>query len=85
MAYQRKRPDQPWEPPKILCHAPFSEYSIFYHRLTIDQKGRLFLSKDYWSTHWFYRNDHFGDRRSLLMSPDGGDTWKLAGKEDWMD
>jgi hypothetical protein len=78
LAYQRKRPGEPWEAPKIICHAPFSEYSIFYHRLTIDQQGRLFLSKDYWSTYWFYRNDHFGDRRSVLMSPDGGDTWKLA-------
>ncbi|MFW6170076.1 MAG: BNR-4 repeat-containing protein [Planctomycetota bacterium] len=82
LAYQRKRPGHPWEPPKILCHAPFSEYSIFYHRLTIDQRGRLFLSKDYWSTYWFYRNDHFGDRRSLLMSSDRGDTWKLASGKD---
>jgi len=83
LAYQRKRPGQPWEPPKILVVAPFSEYSIFYHRLTIDQRGRLFLSKDYWSTHWFYRNDHVGDRRALLMSPDGGDTWKLVDGRDW--
>ncbi|MCX6901076.1 MAG: BNR-4 repeat-containing protein [Verrucomicrobia bacterium] len=78
LAYQRKRPGQPWEPPRILIVPPFSEYSVFYHRLTIDRKGRLFLSYDYWSTFWFYRNDHFGRRRTLLMSPDGGDTWQLA-------
>ncbi|MBM3473326.1 MAG: hypothetical protein FJX75_08675 [Armatimonadetes bacterium] len=82
LAYQRKRPGQPWEAPRVLIVAPFSEYSVFYHRLTIDHKGRLFLSYDYWSTYWFYRNDHFGDRRAVLMSPDGGDTWKLAGDED---
>ncbi|MGC9316525.1 MAG: BNR-4 repeat-containing protein [Armatimonadota bacterium] len=82
LAYQRKRPGQPWEEPRILVRAAFSEYSIFYHRLTIDRTGRLFISYDYWSTHWFYRNDHFGDRRALLMSPDGGDTWKLAETRD---
>ena len=79
LAYQRKRPGKPWEPPRILIVAPFSEYSVFYHRLTIDRTGRLFLSYDYWSTYWFYRLDHYGRRRALLMSPDGGDTWRLAG------
>lgn len=85
LAYQRKRPGQPWEAPKILIVPPISEYSVFYHRLTIDRKGRLFLSYDYWSTFWFYRNDHPGRRRSLLMSPDGGDTWKLALTRDLVD
>jgi len=83
LAYQRKRPGQPWEEPRVLIVSPFSEYSIFYHRLTIDRAGRLFLSYDYWSTHWFYRNDHYGSRRVLLMSEDGGDTWKFAHTSDF--
>ena len=62
-------PGQPWEEPRILVVPPFSEYSVYYHRLTIDPQGRLFLSYDYWSTFWFYRNDHPGRRRSLLTSP----------------
>jgi len=78
LAYQRKRPGQPWEAPRVLIVPPFSEYSVFYHRLTIDRSGRLFLSYDYWSTYWFYRTDHRGNRRTLLTSADGGDTWKLA-------
>ena len=61
--------------------SPFSEYSIFYHRPTIDRAGRLFLSYDYWSTYWFYRTDHWGTRRAL-MSSDNGDTWKLAQTQD---
>jgi hypothetical protein len=81
LAYQRKPPGQPWEPPRPLVVPPFSEYSIFYHRLTIDRLGRLFLSYDYWSTYWFYRTDHWGTRRSLLMSADGGTTWRLAMSE----
>jgi hypothetical protein len=82
LAFQRKRPGQPWEAPRILVVAPFSEYSIFYHRLTIDREGRLFLSYDYWSTYWFYRNDLPVRQRTVLMSPDGGDTWKLASESD---
>lgn len=78
LAYQRKRPGKPWESPRILIVPPFSEYSVFYHRLTIDRKGRLFVSYDYWSTYWFYRTDHQGGRRALLMSPDGGESWRLA-------
>jgi hypothetical protein len=48
----------------------------------IDREGRLFISYDYWSTHWFYRNDHVGNRRAVIMSPDGGETWKMAETED---
>jgi hypothetical protein len=62
----------------VLIVPPFSEYSVYYHRLTIDRKGRLFLSYDHWSTFWFYRNDHLGRRRSLIMSADGGIDWQLA-------
>jgi len=82
LAYSRKRPGQPWEVPRLLVVPPFSEYSVYYHRLTIDRRGRLFLSYDYWSTLWFYRNDHWGKRRSLLTSPDGGSTWRLTTGRD---
>jgi hypothetical protein len=83
LAYQSKRPDGPWEQPRVLIVAAFSEYSVFYHRLTIDHGGRLWLSYDYWSTFWFYRNDLPGSRRAMLLSPDGGTTWKLPGPADF--
>ncbi len=84
LAYMNKRPGQPWSAPRPLVVPPFSEYSVFYHRLTIDRAGRLFLSYDYWSTYWFYRTDHWGSRRALLMSPDQGATWKLAEETDFL-
>ena len=82
LSYMQKLEGKSWSDPCILIRAPFTEYSIWYHRLTLDRTGRLFLSYDYWSTFWYYRTDHPGRRRALLMSPDGGNTWKLAEKGD---
>ncbi|MDZ7619004.1 MAG: BNR-4 repeat-containing protein, partial [Patescibacteria group bacterium] len=82
LAHQRKPAGGPWQVPEALIVPPFSEYGVFYHRLTIDRLGRLFVSYDYWSTHWFYRNDHVGSRRALMMSPDGAATWRMATKRD---
>lgn len=81
LAHMVKRPGEAWSEPRVLVAPPLSEYSIFYHRLTIDRKGALFLSYDYWSTFWFYRTDHWGSRRALLRSADGV-VWKLAGNDD---
>lgn len=82
LAYMSKRPGEAWSKPQPLVVAPFSEYSVFYHRLTIDRASRLFLSYDYWSTFWFYRTDHWGTRRALMMSPDAGKTWQLPAMDD---
>lgn len=77
LAYQDKRPDGSWSDPVPLIVPPFSEYSVYYHRFTTDRKGQLFLSYDYWSTYWFYRLDNRQSRRSVMMSPDGGESWRL--------
>ena len=84
LAHQQCPSGGAWREPRVLVVPPFSEYSVFYHRLTIDRIGRLFLSYDYFSTYWFYRNDHPDSRRSLMMSPDRGKTWKLAETADLM-
>jgi len=89
LAHQRKLAGGEWEPPTVLVRPPLSEYGIYYHRLTVDRRGSLFLSYDYWSTMWFYRNDQRGPvsagsgragrgwGRAVLTSADGGDTWGL--------
>ncbi|MFW6146448.1 MAG: BNR-4 repeat-containing protein [Planctomycetota bacterium] len=82
LAYQRKRPGEPWSEPRVLVVAAFANYGVFYHRLTLDHAGRVGLSYDYWATYWFYRNDHPGRRRQTLVSPDGGDTWALLTAAD---
>lgn len=83
LAHQAMPRGQFWGEPQVLVVPPFSEYSVYYHRLTIDRRGRLFLSKDCWSTFWFYRNDHVGDWRTLMTSPDGGRTWKMVTDADF--
>ncbi|MBT5605929.1 MAG: hypothetical protein HOJ57_08315 [Lentisphaerae bacterium] len=82
LAHMTKSPEQPWSQPRVLVAAAFANYSIFYHRLTIDHRGRPVLSYDYWSTYWFYRNDRRQRQRGLLLSDDGGVTWKLATNND---
>jgi hypothetical protein len=87
LAYQRKPKDGEWSEARVLVAPPFSEYGIYYHRLTVDRAGDPFLSYEYWSTMWFYRNDQRGPvaagsgrpgrgwGRAVLTSPDGGDQW----------
>ena len=81
LAHMSKRPGEPWSKPHPLVVAAFTDYSIYYHRLTIDRRGRLFLSYDYWSTYWFYRTDR-PRQRALLTSADGGTSWRLARGQD---
>ena len=85
LAYMSKKQGEPWSEPRILVQAPLSHYSNFRHRLTIDRKGRLFISYDYWSTYWFYRNDRKYSGRVLLMSSDGGKNWSLTTNDDFQE
>ncbi len=83
LSYMEKKPGEPWSAPRPLVVSAFSEYSVFYHRLTIDRKGSLFLSYDYWPTYWFYRTDRRETRRALMTSSSGGTDWKLVQAADW--
>jgi len=47
--YQRRKADQPWENNKYLVNPFRAFYSIWYHKLTIDRKGRLFLNYSYYA------------------------------------
>lgn len=87
LSYQRKRPGGEWEEPVPLVIPPLPDYSVFYHKLSIDRMGRLYLGYNYYSTHDHYRNDLPGrlNHQAVLMSADGGDNWKLATTKDFLD
>jgi hypothetical protein len=85
LVYQRKPKGESWESPRNLVVSAFPDYSVFYHRLTIDRQDRLMLSYDYWSTFRFYRQDYpeqQGHHRKTMFSDDGGDSWELLQNDD---
>lgn len=86
--YYQHMKDGVWEEQKPFVLAPLPGYSIFYHRLTVDRKGKLYLSFDYWSTWSAYRDSYLtsADARQgksrLLLSSDDGHDWAIVHKED---
>jgi hypothetical protein len=86
LSVQSKPKGKPWGPARPLVIPPVSGYSIFYHKLTIDRLGRLFLSYNHWTSDLTYQNE-FPDRyhhRAVLVSKDAGQTWKLAETSDFL-
>jgi Neuraminidase (sialidase) len=64
---------------------PVGGYSIYYHKLTIDRLGNLYVSYNHWSDH-AYSKDFPGlyHNRAMITSTDGGETWKLAEAGDFV-
>ncbi len=79
LSYQRKRKGEPWSEAQLLVVPERAIYSIFNQRLAVDRQGSLYLSfshldrtlREISDQHRFYS-------RMVLVSPDGGDTWKPA-------
>ena len=85
LSMQSKPRDGSWSPAKPMVIAPVPGYSIYYHKLTIDRRGRLFLSYNHWTSDKVYRGD-FPERyhhRAIMTSVDRGRTWKLAETRDF--
>jgi hypothetical protein len=62
-------------------------YSIWYHKLTVDRLGDLWLSYSYYTSDDSYQS-RFQDlynHRAVIVSRDGGETWKLAETEDFVE
>ena len=84
LSVQSKPKDGPWSPARPVVIPPVPGYSIYYHKLTIDRQGNLYLSYSYWTDHPY--QDDFPDRyhnRAVMISNDGGSNWKLAVNEDF--
>ena len=75
-----------WSRPDLIVVPPLAGYSQYYQKLTVDQLGRLFVSCSYFSrrdppaTRSFRRFHH----RMVLISEDGGRTWRFATTADFL-
>ncbi len=88
LAYQRKPKGGEWSEPRPLVLPERGRYSIYYHKLAIDRLGRLFLSFSYFDWELDEQStdpDERYWRRMVIVSDDGGDTWRLAGNRDFDD
>ena len=84
LSTQTRLPGKAWGPARPLVIPPVAGYSIYYHKLTVDRQGRLFLSYNHWTSDTTYQGD-FPERyhhRAVIMSADGGKTWKLVQTKD---
>jgi len=86
LSCQSKPKGEPWGPARLLVVPPVGGYSIYYHKLTVDRTGRLYLSYSYW-TNEAYQKDFPGlyHNRAVLTSTDGGESWKLAETADFIE
>jgi hypothetical protein len=86
LSHQSKKPGEPWSEARPLVVPPLPDYSVYYHKLSIDRVGRIFLQYSYYSVHQHYRTDLPGllDHQTIIFSADNGQTWKLAQTSDFL-
>jgi hypothetical protein len=85
LSVQRREADSEWGPALPIVVPPVPGYSIYYHKLTIDRAGDLYLSYSYWTSDNTYQDDFPGryEHMAVVTSKDGGRTWKLAETSDF--
>ncbi len=85
LSFQSKPPGGAWSEAKPLVIPPLPNYSIYYHKLTIDRRGRLFIAYSYFSGQEAYQSDWPSPylNSAVQTSSDGGRTWRLATTQDF--
>ncbi len=87
LSTQKKPKDGPWGPAQPMVIPPVPGYSIYYHKLTVDRIGNLYLSYSYWTSTKSYQDDfpEYFHNRAVLVSKDHAQTWKLAETSDFLE
>jgi len=85
LVHQAFRPGQGWSTPDLIVVPPATGYSLYYHKLTMDRLGRLFVSCSYFSQRDppATRQNRRFHHRMVLISEDGGSTWRFATTADF--
>jgi hypothetical protein len=88
LSVQRLDPGGSWSPPRrVLFCTTHSGYTNYYQKLTIDRRGWLYLSLSYYRPDDWPRRDRRAHRyhhRMVLVSEDGGTTWRFARLADFV-
>ena len=85
LSFQSKPKGEAWGPAQPRVIPAVSGYSIYYHKLTVDRLGNLYLSYSYWTSDVTYQADypeHYHNR-AIQVSRDRGESWKLAETADF--
>lgn len=54
LVYMRKKRNKPWEAHKEMVRPFKTSYSVFYHKIGVDRKGRIFISYMYYGNNLNY-------------------------------
>jgi len=98
LSYQRRDPLLGWTEPQVLVVPPYADYSIYDQTLSLDHSGRLYLSASCTAgaedserkaavAQWKLSGREGPQppeylRRMVLVSDDGGVTWRFAATAD---
>ncbi len=82
LCVQRLEPGGTWSAARRVAYSSrYRGYAQYYQKLTIDRSGRLYLSLSYFRPHDWPRDERVANRyhhRMLLISEDGGGSWRFA-------
>jgi hypothetical protein len=88
LSMQRLDPGGTWsEPRRVIYCSRFRGYAQYYQKMTVDRRGRIFLSLSYFRPHDWPRRERVANRyhhRMVLVSEDRGDTWRFATLGDFL-
>ena len=89
LSVQRLEPGGAWsEPQRLVFGRRFKGYAQYYQKMTVDRRGRIYLSLNYFRPHDWPRDQRWANRyhhRMILISEDGGDTWRFATLGDFLE
>jgi hypothetical protein len=88
LAVQRLDPGGEWSEAERLAYGSRHRgYAQYYHKMSIDRLGRIFLSFNYFRPKDWPRDQRTAHRyhhRMILISEDGGENWRFATLGDFL-
>jgi BNR repeat-containing family member len=88
LSVQRLEPGGTWsEARRIIYCSRHKGYAQYYQKMTVDRRGRIFLSLNYFRPQDWPRDRRAANRyrhRMILLSEDGGDSWRFATLDDFL-